>query len=137
MSSRSSSLLVLPVLGIFMLASARSAEPKKETTATAKPAESALAKKLKKKVSLEKGIDANTPLQDVLDFLADRYDVTFVVDTKAFEAAGVQKVTDQPIQLKPVKEVALGKVLQTVLDQVQGTYRVEKDKVVVLPKPEK
>ena len=70
--------------------------------------------------SLEKGIDPNTPLKDALDFLSQRYDLTFVVDTKAFEAIGVQKAEEQPVQLPRMTGVSLETVLRLLLGQVKG-----------------
>jgi hypothetical protein len=93
-----------------------------------------LAKKLQTKVSLDKGIDANTTLKDALEFVADRFDLTIVLNSKAFEAVGVQKVEELPVGLKPVKDVELGKVLQKLLDPVDATYKAEKGKVVIGPK---
>jgi len=125
---RTQCLFVLAVVSSFTLAPAVSAQDKETKELT---------KKLETKVSLEKGIDANTPLGEALEFVAGRFDVTIVVNTKAFAGAGVQKVEEQPVSLKPVKDVALGKVLQSLLEPVQGTYKIEKGKVVIVPKAKK
>ena len=39
-----------------------------------------LRKVLTPRINLEKGIEGNTPLKDALDFLSDRYDLTFTMD---------------------------------------------------------
>ena len=44
--------------------------------------------KLNTPVSIDKPVE-NSPLKDVLDFLSDKYDLTFIIDTQAFEQAGV------------------------------------------------
>lgn len=71
-------------------------------------------------VNLDKGIDAHTPLKDALDFLADRYDLTILFDTAAFEAIGVQKPQEQPVQLPRMVGVKLEVVLKMLLAQVKG-----------------
>lgn len=119
-------LLLFSMLACFATAPALPAQEKKE----ADP----LAKKLEKKISLKDGIEANTPLQDALEFLSQMHDFKIFVNEKAFQAAGIQKVAEQPVRLKPVKDVALGKVLQMLLDQVGGTYKIDKGKVAIQPK---
>lgn len=79
-----------------------------------------LRQKLSKPVNLEKGIDANTPLKDVLEFLAERYDLNIVVDAHAFNAIGVQKVEEQPVSLPRMRHEPLGSVLRLVLGQIKG-----------------
>ena len=93
--------------------------------------------KLDRKINLEIGIDANTPLKDALEFLAAKYELNVVVDTKAFEKAGIQLVEEQPVKLAPMKDVTLGRVLTLLTAQVQGMYLVEKEKVLIVPRRKK
>lgn len=120
--------VLLAIVSWFIMAPALPAQDKEAKE---------LAKKLEAKISLKDGIDANTPLKDALEFLADNQQITILVDLKAFEKAGAQKLVEQPVQLKPVKDVALSKVLQMLLDQVNATYKTDKGAVVVVPKPKK
>jgi hypothetical protein len=84
----------------------------------------AVLKKLDQPINLDKGIDANTPLQDVMEFLADRYDLRIIVDSKALAAVGVQKAEEHPIQLPPQVGTKLGRILQLITQQVRGdVYR--------------
>ncbi|MBL8798390.1 MAG: VWA domain-containing protein, partial [Planctomycetia bacterium] len=92
--------------------------------------------KLSKPVNLEKGIDANTALKDALDFLADRYDLTIIIDSKAFEAIGVAKVEEQPVTLPRMVGVSMATVLRLLLAQVKGdvytgTYLIRRDFIEV------
>ncbi|MBY0526697.1 MAG: hypothetical protein K2R98_25090 [Gemmataceae bacterium] len=87
-------------------------------------------------VNLDKGIDVNTPLKDALEFLSDRYDVTFVVDYAAFEAIGVQKVEEQPVQLPKMVGISLRVVLDRLVGQIKGdifrgSYLVRGDHIEV------
>lgn len=66
--------------------------------------------KIQRNVTLDQGIDANTPLKDVLEFLGDRFDLSILVDEAGFEAAGIDKVGERPIQLAPHCEVPLENV---------------------------
>ncbi len=59
-----------------------------------------------------------TPLNDVMDFLADATTSNFSVDWKALDAAHVAK--DTPITLRMSSDVPLRKVLSMVLDQAAG-----------------
>src|SRR5579871_6017103 len=47
--------------------------------------------RLQTSVSLPKGIDANTPLKDALEYLSEEYQIPFLIDTPAFEVIGVQR----------------------------------------------
>jgi hypothetical protein len=80
-----------------------------------------LARQLATPVSLEKGIDANTRLQDALDFLKDRYDLPISINQKALA------LKDQRVKLPKMTEVRLDKVLDELLSQVQGAYIVRGD----------
>jgi hypothetical protein len=46
--------------------------------------------------------------------------VTIIVDAKSFEAIGVQKVEEQPVQLPVLKDVKLGEALRKLAAQVKG-----------------
>jgi hypothetical protein len=77
-------------------------------------------KQLERKVTLD-AVEA--PLEDVLESMTKRWGVTFVVE------GGVAK---RPIKLAKQADVPLGTLLQKVLDQVQGTYRVNQDHIEVI-----
>jgi tetratricopeptide (TPR) repeat protein len=91
----------------------------------------ALKTKLDQRISLEKGIDANTPLKDALEFLSDRYEVTILVDTAAFSQAGQDSVEDKPVRLPKMTQVSLGTVLRLLAGQVDGTYLVRRDYIEI------
>jgi hypothetical protein len=80
--------------------------------------------RLRQKVTLDKGIDANTPLCDALEFLSDRYDLTIFIDELAFDGVGIRQVRELPVQLERQKGSSpLEKVLRRLLDQVTNeTY---------------
>jgi hypothetical protein len=120
---RTKCLFVLAMIGSLTLGPAVSAQDKE------------LAKKLKTKISLKNGIPAKTTLNDALALFADDYQLTIIVNTKAFEGApGIQRIEEEPVELKPVKDVELGKVLQKLLDPLGATYKTEKGDVVIVPK---
>jgi hypothetical protein len=92
--------------------------------------------RLNQRINLDKGIDGNTPLKDALEFLADRYDLTLIIDTTAFEQIGVQRVEETPVTLPKMTRVRLSTVLRMLLAQVKGdvhsgTYVIEKDYVCI------
>ena len=89
--------------------------------------------KLNNPVTLEKAVEGS-PLRDVLDFLAEKYDLTFIVDTQAFDQAGVgggRNVQDTQVNLPKMPGVTLGTVLRFLLAQVQGTYIIRRDYIEI------
>jgi len=68
-------------------------------------------------------IDASkdVELQDALEFLSDRYDLTILVDSLALAAAGIDKVGQRPVQF-PMQKKALPRLeyLRLLLEQVRG-----------------
>jgi hypothetical protein len=92
--------------------------------------------RLQQPVNLDKGIDPNTPLRDALEFLGDRYDLTIIVDSKAFAEIGVQSAEEQPVQLPKMVGVSMATVLRMLLAQVkgdehQGTYAIQDDHLLI------
>jgi len=92
----------------------------------------AIADKLLLSITLEKGIEANTPLKDALEYLGDRYDLTFLINLEAFkEDLSRMDMKDQPVKLPKLTEVRLSTVLRMLLAQVDGTYVIRTDHVEI------
>lgn len=94
--------------------------------------------KLHQKVYLEKGIDANTPLEDVLTGLSDRYEITFLTDTTGFAGAGIDKVLECPIGLPPQVRIPLAEALDRILVQVGNErytagFAIREDFIEIVP----
>ncbi|HEX4590041.1 MAG TPA: sigma-70 family RNA polymerase sigma factor [Gemmataceae bacterium] len=93
----------------------------------------AICEALQKETNLEKSVEGS-PLKDVLEFLADYYHLTFIVDTQAFEAAGVgggRNVEDSPVNLPRRPGVSLRTVLRHLVAQVGGAYLIRKDHIEI------
>jgi hypothetical protein len=90
-----------------------------------------LHEKLGKPVTLEKGIDPNTPLRDALEFLSDRYQLSIIVDASAFKASGLDDVESAPIKLQRMTNVRLDTILQLVAAQVGGSFLITADGIKV------
>jgi hypothetical protein len=74
------------------------------------------------------------PLGDAVAYLRDRYGVPITIDRKAFrDEFGVKDVETKCVALAKVDGVPLGTVLQLLLDQVRGTHRIDKDKLLIVP----
>ncbi|HEV3444092.1 MAG TPA: sigma-70 family RNA polymerase sigma factor [Gemmataceae bacterium] len=101
------------------------------------PVPDALRKILTARVTLDKGIDQNTPLKDAMEFLADRYDVSFTVDTNSFNAKGIGNVEDLPVGFPRVFHVRLATVLQRLAKQVKGICLISGAKIILVPDDEK
>jgi hypothetical protein len=101
------------------------------------PVADALRKRLTARITLDKGIDQNTPLKDAMEFLADRYDLSFTADTNRFKADRVDRVEDLPVGLPPLFHVRLATVLQRLAKQVNGLCLMSGTKVILVPDDEK
>jgi hypothetical protein len=77
---------------------------------------------LTKPITLDKGIDVNTPLKEALEFIADRAGVVTIIDTEAFKRQGIPEIGNQPVSLPPLKGMRLSTVLRLLLGQTQATY---------------
>jgi hypothetical protein len=76
--------------------------------------------KLAKTVDLENGFAPNTTLSDALDFLAQRHDISILVDSQAFAIIGVQRPEETPVSLPKMTGVRLGTMLRMLVGQVRG-----------------
>jgi hypothetical protein len=97
------------------------------------PSPRSFEKKLERRISLEKGIDAETPLSDVLEYLSDNTDISFYPDTRAFRAVGVRDIWGRPIKLGPQLKTRLADVLTAILDEVNATYVLRGNLVLIVP----
>jgi RNA polymerase sigma factor (sigma-70 family) len=93
-------------------------------------------RRLAQQVNLPNGIPANTPLKEALELLSEKCDVTLIIDSKAFEGIGVQKVEEQNVTLPKIAGVSLNTVLRLLLGQVRGdkhygTFRIRGDYIEV------
>jgi hypothetical protein len=88
---------------------------------------------------LSKGFPDGTHLVEVLEFLADRYDLTILLDESAFQVAGIDNVGQARIRLEPQKKSSsVAAMLQRTLDQVAGQdYGVAavyyRDRIEIVP----
>jgi hypothetical protein len=96
-----------------------------------------LAAKLATRVSFP-GLDQGTPLQEALDFLASRFDLTFEINEAAFKAEGVDDVRNTPVADRPLPKmtnVRLDTVLRKVLARVPAgsgaSYLVRADGIEI------
>jgi RNA polymerase sigma factor (sigma-70 family) len=91
-----------------------------------------LREKLDLPIDLERGLDANTPLRDALEFLSDRYDLTIIVDTLAFKDDDqVEDIDVVPMRLPRMRGVPLSTVLAMLMEQINGAFLVRRDYVEV------
>jgi hypothetical protein len=83
--------------------------------------------KLAKRVTLDKGIDPMTRLDDALEFLGDRYDLTIVIHPKH------KQLYARFVQLPPSFGASLDAVLLALLAQADAHYELWDDTLVILP----
>jgi RNA polymerase sigma factor (sigma-70 family) len=88
--------------------------------------------KLSEVVNIDQTFD-NIPLREVLYYLGDRFDVTFIVDVQSFDRdTGNLKVEEHLVRLPKMPGVSLSTILRYVLTQVQGTLLVRNDHLAVV-----
>jgi hypothetical protein len=73
-----------------------------------------------------------TPLQDILDYLADYHQVRMVLDKKALDEAGV--TSDHPMSAVKLDGVALKSALNLVLSQIDLAYVVRNEVLTITTK---
>jgi hypothetical protein len=84
-------------------------------------------------ISLDKEVPPS-PLRDVLDFLSDKYNLTFIVDVQAFDQAGAgggKNVQDTQVSLPKMPGVTLGTAMRFLLAQINGTYLIRRDYIEI------
>ncbi len=88
---------------------------------------------LDRPINLPKGIDANTPLRDALEFLSELQGVTILIDTAAFKAGGSPEPEQAPVGLPKMTNVSFSTVLRLLLAKMEpgGTYLVRRDYIEV------
>jgi beta-lactamase regulating signal transducer with metallopeptidase domain len=97
------------------------------------PIESAAAAKIEKTLSSPTHLEfADTPLQDVVDYLKDFHNIEVQLDTKALNDVGVK--SDTPIT-KSLKGVSLRSALRLLLRDHGLTYTIQ-DEVLLITTPE-
>jgi RNA polymerase sigma factor (sigma-70 family) len=101
------------------------------------PAQDHLRERVNHRITLDRGIDPNTQLKDVMEFLADRYDLTIAIDSERFKAAGQDNVEEQPVRLPEQFHVRLRTVLRKIARQVNGVCLLSAGKVVLVPNNDK
>lgn len=80
------------------------------------------------------GIEAGTPLKEMLLFLSERFDLSIVLDVDAFRESGYENVGDESIALPKMQGVRLHTILALALARLHGDYFVQPDGVIyVLP----
>jgi hypothetical protein len=94
----------------------------------AKPTQ-AIRTKLAALVTLERGMDAGTPLRDALEFLSDRHDITIIVNTVAFGDQGIENVFEHHVQLPRIVGLRFSTILSMLAAQLKGTFLVHNDHV--------
>jgi hypothetical protein len=92
-----------------------------------------LHKKLSKPVTLEKGIEANTTLQDTVEYLGDLFDLNIILDDWAFKSIGVDRISDQPISMAGLENVPLRTLLDHLCKQINSTCVVADNMIVIVP----
>jgi RNA polymerase sigma factor (sigma-70 family) len=84
-------------------------------------------------ISLDKEVPPS-PLRDVLDFLSDKYNLTFIVDVQAFDQAGAgggKSVQDTQVSLPKMPGVTLATALRFLVAQLNGSYLVRSDYIEI------
>jgi hypothetical protein len=111
--------------GVAALVAQAPAEAPAEKPAKPAAREKTLSDKLNQRID---GEFVDTPLKDVLDFLAGTSGVQFYISQKRLEESGI--AVDMPVS-KSLKQVRLCTLLDLILDDV-GLVYVEKDDLLVI-----
>lgn len=92
-------------------------------------------KELKDKLAMSvtmDGFEPNTPLQEALGFLSERFAITTLIDVEAFKAdLMIVEPENQPVKLPRMVNVSLGTVLRLLLAQAQATFIIRRDYIEI------
>ena len=83
-----------------------------------------LIQKLNGPVSLERGMDANTPLRDALEFLGDQGHMLILLNTAAFNKQGIEDIDMAPVKMPKLSGVRLGARLSNMQGVLTGVPRI-------------
>jgi hypothetical protein len=130
-------LAIVAVLGIsFSHGAPARKDEKKNAKAESKTV--ALLKKLQQPITMENGIDANTPLKDAVAFISDHFGIKIVIDCQAFKDEGLDDggpgVEASPVKLPKLTDIPLRTALRLLLSQVPpkgATFLVRRDFVEI------
>jgi hypothetical protein len=85
-------------------------------------------------VDIEKPFDGD--LKDLLEYLADRYEIKFVVDAPAFATEKIELPGSRKVQLPKLPGVSLDTVLRYLLAQTDAVFEFRGQAIVILPNRE-
>jgi hypothetical protein len=125
---------VFLIIGSSVLAQAADTAP---PTAAPPPSVAVRARNMRMKLAqpvnyLEKGVDPNTKLQDVLDLIEQKSGLLILVDTEAFKTdLQIENVHEQPVTLPKMAGLRLSTVLRKLSGAVGGTYLVLPDHILI------
>ncbi|MFL5342855.1 MAG: hypothetical protein ACJ8F7_22200 [Gemmataceae bacterium] len=90
-----------------------------------------LRKQLAKPVEIEKPFDGD--MKDILEYLSDKYSITFIIDPVAFKNADppIDNVESTKVKLPKLPEISLHAILRLLLDPIGGTYFARRDYVEI------
>ena len=88
---------------------------------------------LKKKVTIEKQFGPMT-LDDMLEKLSNAYQITFVINRKSFEKAGVKDIDAAKVTIVAQKDTELSRVLERALNPVKIKCLPDKGFLSIVPK---
>jgi hypothetical protein len=117
-----------------VLASVQSADQKAEKKPAARPkklSNAELVNKLQERITIVRDFDANTPLKDVLEYLADHFYITIVIDSQALEDEAMDELETRPVGLRKPSDYRMADALRMVLSQARATYLIRNGVVEV------
>jgi hypothetical protein len=95
----------------------------------------ALVKRLQERITIVRDFDANTPLKDALDYLADHFQIVILIDTQAFKDEmndeGGPEVETRPVALRKPSDYTMAAALRLVFAQAHATYLIRNGVVEV------
>ena len=132
MSRFAAATIALVSLSVCSIGWGDPAQQKKEPTPRAKRAQE-IRNRLAAPITLERGIEANTPFKDAMESLSDQTGVQIIINETAFkqDPPQIDSVSDQTVRLPKIVGVKFSTVLRLLADQVNGAYRVCGDHIEI------
>ena len=135
--SRAAVVALLIAIPILVAADDDTAQKQKATAKQPPPSiadrQKHLVQLLNKPVTFDRSFDG-VPLQDVLEFVADRHDISIMINESAFRAVMDVKASEQLVRIPKMTMPRLRTFLEFALEQIGATFLVKGDQLEVVPK---
>lgn len=94
-----------------------------------------LREKLARPIQIDDKIP-DTPLEDWLHMISDRFELHLVVDDKAFQKDKKEDILSKPVKLTGMADISLHEALKRSLASIKASYVIHRELLLIVPQPD-